>query len=602
VAVAESSRHISGNGVGPPEGVSEALFNRVQMVAEVPHENGASAHDVEDGTGPQRDLAALSDEPPRGLVDAGREICDPELIRVIAAWLGRALRRLSPAIVIAGVVRLYTAVHEVRAGAEVSQGQRAIGKELEFSAATEEAVREIEENAYADEQKAERLSYRAVADADAEKERASKELAEARAEERQRQDDYDRARRDDYERAAREKGEESATRATADDRASRPSVFALLPGLLRYAKYGLPGEVLVFTLILMLPIAQALDTSWQLGALLAAGISTTVLGASALAGVVVAAIGLPVWVVGVAFVGVYLLIMGEFVPGLTALRLFDEAGAETLTAATLAACLVAVITGYAVAIWHVHHAPGDAGEEEPDPALVASLVVVAREARDRATARVSDAEVWVAKAERARAAIYNEIEELLDSAARGPARVHARRGQGVEAEARIATIRSTTATAVRQERAAARWTIEGALLSYGEAITQEPVKEDGTPMAPVSPTPCGDSPERPERRTGLLAAALTVVAAGSFGYLGAGPVAPAIGAGMAALLLLVGLRPPLRGWRKPRHGADAEPAREPGPAPIGSPGSLDSEAYKRQPDRTVPKYRDGGAGHGERQQ
>ncbi len=593
----------NGNAAGGPS--ADLLFARLDAVRDVPRDNGVVGRDIDgESAPPPEGVPPHPEDPPRGLLDAAREICDPEAIREFGVRLGQALRALSPAVVFAAVARLYTWVHDVRAGAEVSQGQRAIGEQLEVSATTEEAVREIQENAYADELEAERLAYKALPEADGEVDRLDHQVEEARDELDRRQEALDRARLDAHERAERETAAREAAQKEAGLR-GRPNLLAVLTFLWRYAKLVLPAEVVVFTLLLMTPVAQVVGTSWQFGALLAAGISLTVLGASTLIGVVLAAIRVPVWLVGGGFVGLYLAIMDRFVAGLTALRVFDEAGAETLTAATLAACLVAVITGYALAVRGAHRAVEASEADGASVTLMASPAQVTRDARDRAQARLEVLEAGLAKAHDERAEIRARIEALLNSAARGAARVEARRKEAAGAEVRIATIHATTATAVRQERAAAESATEIALLAYGKIRTELPGEPELTPDHRLPQLPAGEAfeaSETPRRGGDLVPAALVALATGGFGYLGIGTLGPALGIGTAALLMLLSLRPPLRrGRRLPcASGADSPPSPE--PATIGLPGSVDSPAWKRQPDRTVTKYRHGDAGFGEGQQ
>jgi hypothetical protein len=586
---------------------AEKLFERLGTIRDVPGDVGGYTPTNGDGpTGrfgrspedasepPPQEVPRHPGDPPGAMIDSAREICDPEAIREYAVRLGQALFGLSPAIVEEAVDRLFGRLHDVRAGAEVMQGQRQAGEQLLISATTEEAVSQILAEALAAELKADRLEAQELPEAQDELEQAYAGLKEAEHALDLRQAEYDSARVDAHAKA--ESDQEAAPR---NEPNPRPNLFGLLDFFAAQAKRVIPAEILVFVLLLAAPVAQVTGVSLQYGALLAAGMSVAVLGASGLAGVALAAMRLPGWLVGVVLIGLYGLIMLKFVPGLDALRAFDPVGVETLTAATLAACLVAATTGYALAVRRDRDAEAEEGRDGDGALLAASPAYVALEARDRSQRRVGELAAAAATARKARDVVRDRIEELRHSAARGPIAVMERLQEGTAAEARLATIRAMTATAVGQERAAAQWAAEMAILAHLK------IRAEGLP--PVDAlvgdrsrfSPSASSGPVARARTGLERAALVVFAAGSFGFVVAGPVAPALGSGTAAVLLLVRRRPLPRLWRRARVEADAE--AQPEAAPIGSPASVDSRTWRRHPDRTVPRYGDGGAGVGERQ-
>jgi|GEM_PF-6512480 len=548
----------------------------------------------QNGAEPPHNVERHSEDPRGALQAAGREVCDPEEIRALAAWLGKTLQALDPEWFEWLVRPLYRSVHDVRAGAIVGPARRAAGEQLKVVDSTEAAIEQIQAEGIANGEKAERLEASVIPWVEGEIEQVNAEMAEADKECDAAQAEVGRVRVAEEERLA--EGEDRRTRITLAERWRIWTTRNLFGRISADPWKVIPvflAELAGTTWLLASPVSDLItDVTFAEGLGIAFVISLTLLVASFAAGTALAAIRLPGGVIGVFMLGLFTAILVKFVPALDDLREFLDSGVETLTAATLAAFFVAMMTGYTVATGEDQRK-----ELEAEDARTALFT--------RAGSPLSNALDWLdeAKAGKLRAeerrenlrtllkALWDQVERLRDEASRAPAEVADRRKLGVEAEAELKTIRVVADAGVKQEEAAAEWATLIALAAQAKARAERPPKM-GEPegIRPPRPPAADDSAE--DRPSALQMLALGTVGVSGIASLVLGPVPLGVGLPVAALLAAIDR------WSRRRSGGAT--AVEPDRRVVIS-ADEENPLYMRQPDRMVPKYRDGGAGTGERQ-
>jgi exonuclease VII small subunit len=551
---------------------------RLAEIGQVPHDTAAPLSHADapaaDGGRARSDIRHPED-PPGAYRDTAREVCDPEEIRVSAVATGKASQAIGSEVFQHWLQRAFKGICGVRSGAITGPARAAGGEQLKISATTSKDVKQIVVDRYADGLKADRLEADAIP-------RASEKVDRAKAEVKQ---------AEEHLWAAQSLVDEVRTEGVQED--ARPGgvmQWVRLPPRAAIAVTAL--DIAITTVVLEPPVSDLIDTQLPYGSfLIAAAVSASLIVASAAAGFALAAIRLPGRAVGALMVGVFAVIMLKLVGGLDALRAGSESGVETLTAVTLASCFVAALTSYAATTWHDFTLRRDRILEAGTP--LGDALDARKKARTADEAATSD----LAQAEAELEGLWAEIERLRDSAARADAAALTREQQGIAAGVEFATIDSRARTGVAQEVAAnEEWAFSMALLAYEKARAEEPPEGDlvQDPDAPTTPLAAdGES----HRLTGLQKAAIGALGAGGVGGLLLGPIPLVAGAGIAAVLLLLGAR------RQSRSDAVAVDDDGPpsGPPPIGSPASDDDPLYIRQPDHMVAKYGDGGAMTGEHQ-
>ncbi len=273
-------------------------------------------------------------EDPRGAIeDAAGEVCDPEEIRRRAARLGVSLQALPKHIFDRLIEQHYRGTRGVRAGAIEGPAVAEAAEPLKIVERTDDDMAKILFDGWADAKEAERLTTevlprmeQAVVDRNAEKQVAEQERSVA-------------------EQAVT--GARPADGTVERHRMDFWGLVAIMPWL---APLLFVIDATVTTINLQPEVANLfVGVSQVTSYVIAFGVSATMIGASAMAGFALAAIRLSGRAAGLLFVVLFGLIMFKLTAGLDAIRMGSSSGVGTLTAATLAACFVAGLTGYAAA-------------------------------------------------------------------------------------------------------------------------------------------------------------------------------------------------------------------------------------------------------------
>ncbi|WP_354699912.1 hypothetical protein [Paraconexibacter sp. AEG42_29] len=526
------------------------------------------------GGAPLHDIKRHPEDPPGALKRTAREVCDPEAIREFAEGYGIAMQAVDDTTFNHEVRKTYGGVREVREGAIIGPAQAAAAEQLKIVETTPVEVQQIVADRHADGVKADRLETSAVPKADAKLVAAKAEvpLAETR-----------------LEAADVKVADIRPTGVEQDTRPGSLMQWVALSSTLMVIVAVL--DMIVTTFVLEPAIADLVVTSIQYGTyLISAGVSSSLIIASAAAGFALAAMRLPGRIVGGLMLGIFSLIMIKLVTGLDALREGDEGGTAALTAATLAACFVSLLVGYASATYKDFRMRRDlvveAGTDLGD----------ALAQRTSATAELEAAKAKVADAATELEALHQQIEILRDSASRADSAALVREAKGVTAEVEASKIEAIAVTGVKQEIAAhEKWAVAIATSARAKARAEE--LPEGDDIRPVDvPHPVAANPES-DGLTGMQKAAIAVLGLGAVGGFVVSLLAVPIGAGISALLMLLSSR------RKPgeQSGTDGTGSPVERRPVIGSPAPEDSPLYRYQPDRMTNKYGNGGAGTGESQ-
>jgi hypothetical protein len=568
-------------------------------------EGQASEHANGEGAGIRK--AAEIEEPPHNVKrhpedpvgayqGAAVEICDPEEIRRNAERFGKASQALDPEWFEWLARPLYQRVHEVRIGAITIPSRRRIGEELKRAASTDAAIAKIQEEGIADREKAERLESEVIP-------RVERELMDGETKVKEAERGVEVAR-EDVSRVRAEVEEQEAQLADAPRRSQwREWVRESGTNLFSRVRFSAGKAWLVFLLeaagsaYLLAPnIADVLNTSFEVGLLISAVVSLAVLAAAFAAGLGLAAIRFPGWLVGGLVVAAFGAILVKFVPALDALRRADEVGVEALTAATLATFLIAMVSGYALATGEDRREAKEAEDEAAElrkqagTPLGDALQVLA-EKQEKLKEAVGDRD----RLEQLLSALWEKVEDLRDAAARAGASAEERRQKGIEAEVEVETIRAAAEAGIEQEEAAAEWAYLIALAAQEKARVEE------LPKLPERPVPVdrpGATAARPQRGdlSPLQMLALGVAAASGVASIFLGVIPLGVGIPVAALLVFLDRR--LGGRRDDQGGGfpSLDHRRR-----IVSAADGENPLWVSQPDRMVPKYGDGGADAGQPQ-
>ncbi len=518
---------------------------------------------------PPHNIKRHPEDPVGAHAAMAREVCDPELIRVYAVHTGKASQAIDPGTFDRLLRRAYRGIARVRAGAILGPARAAAGEELKISATTATDAKRIVADRAADGLRADRLEAYwvprgelKVRDAKQQREEAEANLAEA----------------DALVADVRPAGiNPTEPRGGLMEWVRLPPKIALGVGIL---------DIGVTTVVLQPAIAELIPTS-ELGSyLIAAGISSATILASGAAGFALAALRLSGKVIAAFMLVLFGAIMYKLVGGLDALRAGLDEGVETLTAATLACCFVALLTGYATAAWQDFKRRRELIEAAGS--TLGDALAAREQARQALEQAVQDEQTARAELE----ALHGQIEDLRDSATRADAAALAREAQGTSAEVEIARIDAVARTGVAQEIAANEdWAVSAARFEY-ERTRAEELPHGERVQAPMLVGVPAATTQR--GLTTLQKIAIGALGAGAAGGLLLTPWAVPVGAGIAAILLVI---------RRRAGGASGpvEPGTVSGPPPIGSPADDTNPFYRRQPTRMVAKYRDGGGSVGERQ-
>jgi hypothetical protein len=594
----------TGNGDQDQGGIGNEARERLQGVGRSDRRYG-NAHTNGDGpkarktgepTEPPHSLRRHPEDPPGAYEGAAREVADPEEIRVLAVILGKASQALDPQWFEWFARALYRCIHDVRIGAITGPGKRAAGDQMKVAASTEAAIGAIQKEAIGDEAKAKRLETSAIPRAERELAAAEIEVEKCEGKADRAQEEVARRRPEEEAKRAREKNEPPPPSLWARLRRSAPNLFTRVELSPWKASLAFVVEVVGGAYLLAPNIADIANTSYVTGLLISAVISITMLTAAFAAGTGLAAIRLPGWTIGLALLTAFGGLLVQFIPALDALRVANPSGIETLTAATLAALLIAMVTGYALATSEDSRRAIEVEEREDEPLRRAGSPL--GEALDRLVER--RAELEAAKKEVVRCktlmrALWDKVESLEDAAARADAIAEKRRQAGIEAEVEVETIGATVEVGIEQEEAAAEWAYLISLAAKEKAWVEE-LPDPGASSA-VTPPPANPT----EPRSGLSVLrklALAVAAISGIASLWLGPIALGIGIPVAALLAALEFRP--RGRDGDSEAGRAVPPVDQHPTVVAA-ADGDNPLYRYQPDHMVPKYDDGGADAGQHQ-
>ncbi|HEV3095042.1 MAG TPA: hypothetical protein VGY30_11075 [Solirubrobacteraceae bacterium] len=513
------------------------------------------------------------EDPPSAFRDTAREVCDPEQIRIGLADTGKASQAIDPETFEPLLDEVVDGIYRTRAGAVIGPAQLAVGERLKVSESTEIESQQITRERGADGNKADRLEQN-------EAPRLEKEIAAQQAEISQKEEER---------RGAKSTLDEQ--RAKGYPAGWRPGDFMHWVGLPPWLAFMLMLIALVInTVLLQRPMSNVVVNISEVESyLVAGGLSVTFEVASATAGYVLASLRLPGRLGGSVFIVLFSLVMLKLVGGLDALRASKPSGVETLTAATLASCFVAGLTGYAIATWRdfQHHRD-----------LVLAVGTDLRDAlglHEIAEKNLGAAKDRLGELKQALIGLYAEIERLRDSAARADAAALDREALGAKAAVEADAIRAVATSHVLQEKAAhLQWGKGMALLAYFKA-RREKLRPDADIQLPTDDP--GSKRTSEMRLTSLQKLAIAALAAGAIGGSILGPLALAVGAVIAAILLLpfgdIGGR---RGRRKPPPETELHETPS-----IDGQADPDNPFYKSQPDHMVAKYRGGEAPPGQHQ-
>jgi hypothetical protein len=557
--------------------------------------DGPATRRTAEGKQPPHSAKRHPEDPPGAYQGAAEEICDPEQIRRNADRFGKASQAIDPEWFEWLVRPLYRCVHDVRIGAIVIPARRQIGEQLKRAASTDAAIAEIEQEGIADGEKADRLKAEVIP-------RVERELGDAETKEKA-TDERVTAAREDVGRVRAEE-EEKRARLAAEPRESQWRRWLRESGANLFSRIRFSAlkawlifivEMIGSAYLLAPNVADVIDTSFEVGLVISGVISLAMLAAGFAAGMGLAAIRLPGWVVGSSIVAAFAAILVKFVPALDALRNAQEAGVETLTAATLAAFLIAMISGYALATGDDQRRTREEEDEECELLKKAGtplgdvLEVLAEQ-----KSKQQEAKQERERLEQLLAALWAKVENLRDKASRAGAATERRRQEGIEAEVESETIRAVADAGIEQEEAAAEWAYLIALAAREKAYVEEMPKVPDTPP-PAVRIQTMESHGRNELSL-LQKLALAVAAAGGIASLFLGLIPLGVSIPVAALLVLFDRRQGAR--RVPAEGSTSPTDQRPR---IVAAADADNPLYIHQPDHMVPKYRDGGAGAGERQ-
>jgi hypothetical protein len=537
------------------------------------------------------------EDPPGAYQGAATEICDPEKIRSYADWFGKASQAIDPEWFEWLVRPLYRCVHDVRTGAIVIPSRREAGEQLKRAASTEAAIAKIQEEGVADGEKADRLESdviprveRELMDGEAKLEKAERDVEVAR-------EDVSRVRAEEEEQRARLADEPRRSAWREWVREAGTNLFSRVRFSARKASFVFVVEAAGSAYLLAPNVADVIDTSFEVGVVISLVISVAVLAAAFAAGLGLAAVRLPGWVIGISTMAAFGAILVKFVPAVDALRRADEAGVETLTAATLATFLIAMVSGYALATAEDRR---EVREEEEGAATLRkragtplgdALQVLAEKQEKKEEAKQN-----CSRLKQLLSALWDKIETLRDAASRAGAVAEQRRQEGIEAEVETETIRAVAGAGIEQEEAAAEWAYLIALAAQEKARAEELPKVPEEPVAAARPG--AETAVRRERgKLSLLQIlALGVAAASGVASLFLGLVPLGVGIPVAALLVLLD---PQFGGRRGGQGGSIPPTDH--RRRIVATADGENPLWIGQPDHMVPKYGDGGADAGQRQ-
>lgn len=518
------------------------------------------------GDSPPHNEKRHPEDPPGALEDAAEEVADPERIRVKGAKLGKALQAISEPVFGRLVPKLYRSVHDVRGGAISGPATVEGGEQIEIEKTTPSDIAQILADGQADAAKADRLEQQALPRAKAKVEKREGELKEAEGALAKATEGLDKAR-------------------PADGRVGTPhgGLFEWVRLAPRLALVLFISDVIV-TIVTLQPNVSNLINTTEIGTyLISAGISVSLIGASALAGFALAAIRLPGRVVGVLLVGLFVLLMLKLAGGMDAIRQGSAQGVEVLTATTLAAAYVGLIAGYAAAAWR---------DFKPRRKLILAAGTQlgdAVQARDEARTGLELANAALKQAEAELEGLFAQIEQLRDGAIRALGAALKRQGEGTAAAVKYATIKALAKVHLDQERAASDWAVTIATLAREKARVEELPEGDAVRLPDAADAPPVTASDR--GLSGLQKAALAVLGLGSaLGLVLLSAIPIGVGGVIAAVLLLLGGRR----WQRGKRDQTAVQVL-PKPAVIGSPASDDDPEYRYHPDHLDPKFRDGGS-------
>lgn len=599
----------SGNNGHTEWGDSEFGRTAYERLSTVGSREKRHANSYSNGEGPELRRAVESKEPPHNVKrhpedppgayqGAATEVCDPELIRSYADWFGKASQAIDPEWFEWLVRPLYRCVHAVRIGAIVIPGRHETGAQLKQATSTEAAIARIQEEGIADREKADRVESDVIP-------RAERELMEGEAKLERTEGEVEVAR-EDVSRVRSEAGEQRI-RLADEPRASQWREWVRGAGTNLFSRVRFsPGKALLVFLVevlgsayLLAPnVADVIGTSYGWGLVISAVISIAVLTAAFAAGLGLAAVRLPGWLVGLSVVAGFGALLVKFVPALDALRRADEAGVETLTAATLATLLIAMVSGYALATAEDRREAREAEGEEADlrkqagTPLSDALQVLAEKQEKRQEAKQD-----VDRLEQLLSALWVKVEDLRDAASRAGAAAEQRRQEGIEAEVEAETIRAVVEAGIEQEEAAAEWAYLIALAAHGKARAEELPKVPERPVPAVRPGVEGIAGRERSEPSLLQMLALGVAAASGIASLFLGLVPLGVGIPVAAVLMFLDRR---FGGRRGGEGQGSAPPTDHRRRIVAA-ADGENPLWRGQPDRMYPKYGDGGADAGQRQ-
>ena len=527
----------------------------------------------EPGAKPQHDVKPHPLDPKDAIATAAAEVCDPELIRGRnAADLGKTLFAIDEEFLFGPVNRLVAKLEDgisgIRKGAVIAEAQRAVGERKAIVDTTEvESALEVDRGEAAA-TRADRLEQ--------DLHREMRLIAED----------------EDALEDARETVEQRrAWRGALRDRLPSPgltrlrSLFESVALDLRVALAIAVIDVVVTTLLLepamgdLIPIGLAGGST-----LLAAGVAVSTLGAAAVAGFALAALGLSGRIVALIGLGALTAIALKLVPALDAARAGLDEGAQTLTAATLSACFVAAMTAYSAAVHKLYESDREAWMEAGGPLADANWLV--RQAED-AYAELKQA---IAVRQETCAALRSEIDALRTVREQTEGRVHEREAAGIVAQAELETISAASRTeCVQEDRSAvaARSAVE---MAYRKTRAER--RPDPTAAAFEALLRDAGDPRPAARRSPFVSLASAAVVLLAIAAIAGGlfdmPVLLVVGGVVSGLLVLVGL---LLERRRDTGGPAVETnGHGPDGPPIHPAADRGSPLWRRQPDRTVPKY------------
>jgi hypothetical protein len=580
------------------DGFSTDAFERLSGIGYGDHESNNNGSDpprrgsAKDQP-PPHDFERHPEDPPGAYRLAAEEVADPEKIRRGANNFGMASQAIPSDRFRSLARRLYQRVHEVRIGAIVIPARREAGEKLKHSAGTDAEIAKIRAEGIADSEKADRLETDVVPRVEKEHEKAAREVEEKKERVASTRRELGRVRAEEAQLRGR-RAEEPRSWSWKLNwlRLVWVNLLARTGYSSRKAWMTFLAEVGASSFLLAPKIADVVGVSFLEGLAISFAISIAMLAVAFAAGAAVAAIRLPGWLVGVAIVAAFAGILIKFAPALDVLRRSGDGGVEVLTAATLAAFLIAMISGYALAAAADQRREIEA--EEDEARLLKRAGTPLGEALEVLSERTEEYEHAKLRHDHLRKlldALGQKIEDLRDFASRAPAKAAERKREGIEADVEAATIRAIAAAGVKQERAAAEWAYLIALAAHDKA------RLEGLPefVVPEVPT-LARAAEGAGRRSGglslLLGLALATLAASGVASLMVGPVALGVGIPLAVLLVLLDRS----------RGGPGGPGGP--PAPVDSiipPADGDDPLFRYQPDHMRSKYRNGGARVGQRQ-